>query len=273
MDLLNDALNGVGTAFSSLDDLPRIGLALALVAVAALISRWQQAGVEKDLAFATARSFVQLIAIGYLLELIFNQDNPVWTVAMLLVMIVVGAYTSAGRGKATPHATRVAFLSITLGSALTLAVLVIGGVFDFTPQAIIPIGGMIVGNAMTTASQVMNRMSDDLLDQRPQIESMLALGATSRQASLIQFRRALRNAMIPHIDTTKTVGLIKLPGAMTGMILAGASPLAAVQLQIIVMYMLVGAVMFTGLIAAYLTYREFFTPAYQLKSLINPGEA
>ncbi|HML21499.1 MAG TPA: iron export ABC transporter permease subunit FetB [Aggregatilinea sp.] len=272
MNLLNDALNGLGDAFANLNDLPRIGLALALVAVAALISYWQRAGVEKDLASATARSFVQLVAIGYVLELIFNQENPLWTVLMLLVMIVVGARTSGRRGKATPHATRVSFLSITLGSALTLAVLVIGGVFSFTPQAIIPIGGMIIGNAMTTAAQVMNRMSDDLLDQRPQIESMLALGATSRQAAQIQFRRALRSAMIPHIDTTKTVGLIKLPGAMTGMILAGASPLEAVQLQIIVMYMLVGAVTFTGLISAYLTYREFFTPAYQLKSLTSPVE-
>jgi len=74
-------------------------------------------------------------------------------------------------------------------------------------------------------------------------------------------------AMIPHIDTTKTTGLIKLPGAMTGMILAGASPLEAVQLQLIVMYMLVGAVTFTGLIAAYLTYRAYFTGAHQLKTI------
>jgi putative ABC transport system permease protein len=111
----------------------------------------------------------------------------------------------------------------------------------------------------------MNRMSDDLTDNRDQIESMLALGATSRDASQIQFRRALRNAMIPHIDTTKTVGLIKLPGAMTGMILAGAPPLEAVQLQIIVMYMLVGATTFTGLATAWLTYRAFFTSTHQLR--------
>ena len=80
-----------------------------------------------------------------------------------------------------------------------------------------------------------------------------------------QFRRSLRSAMVPIVDTTKTVGLIKLPGAMTGMILAGASPMQAVQLQLIVMYMLVGASTFTGLIAAYLTYRQFFSPAYQLQ--------
>lgn len=262
-----DVLNEIGNALGNLDDLPRIALALALVAIAGLISRWQQADLEKDLLTSSVRAFIQLIAVGYVLELVFNQDSPLWTTVLLAVMIVIAARTSGRRGKQTPGATWVALVSIGAGSVLTLVILVIAGVFDYVPDAIIPIGGMIIGNAMTTASQVMNRMSDDLLDSRNQIESMLALGATSRQASLVQFRRALRNAMIPHIDTTKTVGLIKLPGAMTGMILAGASPLEAVQLQLIVMYMLVGSVTFTGLIAAYLTYRAFFTGAHQLKTL------
>jgi putative ABC transport system permease protein len=126
---------------------------------------------------------------------------------------------------------------------------------------------MVIGNAMTVATLVITRFTSDLYDQRNAIESMLALGADSRRASLPQFRRNLQSAMIPIIDTTKTVGLIKLPGAMTGMILAGASPLEAVQLQIIVMYMLVGAAIFTSLSAAYLTYRQFFTPAQQLRAV------
>jgi putative ABC transport system permease protein len=271
--MIMDVLNEIGDALGNLDDLSRIGLALALVALAGLISRWQQADLEKALFISSARAFIQLIAVGYVLELVFNQDSPLWTTVLLLIMIVIAGRTSGRRGKQTPGATRVALLSIGIGSVLTLAILVFAGVFDYVPDAIIPIGGMIIGNAMTTASQVMNRMSDDLLDSRNQIESMLALGATSRQASLVQFRRALRNAMIPHIDTTKTVGLIKLPGAMTGMILAGASPLEAVQLQLIVMYMLVGSVTFTGLIAAYLTYRSFFTPAHQLKALRSAPDA
>ncbi|MBN1564639.1 MAG: ABC transporter permease, partial [Anaerolineae bacterium] len=185
----------------------------------------------------------------------------------LLIMIAIAGQAAGARGNKTPHATRIALISIGFGSISTIAVLVIAGVFAYEPQAIIPIGGMVIGGAMTVAAQVMNRMSDDLLESRNQIESMLALGAASRDASLIQFRRALRTAMIPHIDTTKTVGLIKLPGAMTGMILAGASPLQAVQLQIIVMYMLVGSTAFTALMAAWLTYRAFFTRAHQLRSI------
>jgi putative ABC transport system permease protein len=100
--------------------------------------------------------------------------------------------------------------------------------------------------------------------QRDQIETALALGATSRQAVQPIVRRSIRAAMMPIIDTTKTVGLIKLPGAMTGMILAGASPLAAVQIQLVIIYMLVGSTAVAALAAALLTAGRCFTPAHQL---------
>ncbi|MCD4684675.1 MAG: iron export ABC transporter permease subunit FetB [Anaerolineae bacterium] len=264
---MSEIRDQIDIVITDLGDLHRIGLALALVALAILISRWQRAGLEQDLIVATVRSFVQLIAIGYALDLIFAQDHPLWTTLMLMFMITVAGYTAGQRGKGTPHATAIALIAIAVGSFVTISVLVIAGVFDYVPQNIIPIGGMVIGNAMAVAAQVLHRLPVDLHENRAQIESLLALGATRRDASQIQFRRALRTAMIPHIDTAKTVGLIKLPGAMTGMILAGASPLEAVQLQIIVMYMLLGAMAFTGLCAAWLTYRALFTAAHQLRTI------
>ena len=250
--------------FADLNDFMRVALSVVFVLVAIGVSRWQEADLEKDLLIATVRSFIQLIAIGFALELIFEQDNPLWTIIILAVMIFIAGRTTANRAKSTPQAQAIALLSIGGGSAITISVLVGFGVFRFIPNDIIPIGGMVIGNAMTTATLVITRLTNDFHDQRGMIESMLALGATSREASSRQFRRTLRSAMSPIVDTTKTVGLIKLPGAMTGMILAGASPLEAVKLQIIVMYMLVGAATFTGLIAAYLTYTRFFTSAHQI---------
>ena len=97
-----------------------------------------------------------------------------------------------------------------------------------------------------------------------QMEAALALGANGRQAANPYLRTALHSGMTPIVDSTKTVGLIQLPGAMTGMILAGASPLEAVQLQIIVMYMLIGAAAFTGLATVWLTFQQFFTANHQL---------
>jgi putative ABC transport system permease protein len=253
--------------FGGLDDLSRVGFSVVFVVVAIAVSRWQQADLEKDLTIATVRSFVQLVLIGYALDFIFGQDSALWTLGVLAVMTMIAGRTTAQRTRRTPQSHVIAISSIAIGSALTIAVLIALEVFTFSPETIIPVGGMVIGNAMTTATLLMTRLTDDFVDQRNLIETKLALGATSREASLSQFRRSLRSAMLPIIDTTKTVGLIKLPGAMTGMILAGASPMKAVQLQMIVMYMLVGAATFTGLIAAYLTYRLSFTAAHQLKTL------
>lgn len=250
--------------FAEFSDFERVIVAIIFVVIAAVVSRWQQTDLEKDLLWATFRSFVQLIAIGYVLEIVFEISNPIITLLPLLVMLSTASWTTAQRAKQTPHALRISFGAITAGSALTISVLLGVGVFTFTAKDMIPIGGMVIGNAMTTCALVMRRLSGDLVEQRDAVEARLALGATARQASLPQFREAMRSGMIPIIDTTKTVGLVKLPGAMTGMILAGASPMEAVQLQIIVMYMLIGANTFTGVIAAYMTYREFFTGAHQL---------
>ena len=248
----------------SLAWLPRIIGSLVLVVLAMGISRWQKIGLEKDMLVAVVRAFIQLIAIGYALNLIFAAEGPFWILLVVGVMIAIAGYTAGQRGQGVPRSKRVAIVSVSIGAVLTLGVLVGLQVFPFEPRFIIPIAGMIVGNSMVVTGLVMSRLRDDVKLQRPQIEAALALGATRRQATNNQLRRALATGLTPIVDNTKTVGLISLPGAMTGMILAGASPLEAVQLQIIVMYMLIGAAAFGGLTAAFLSYRQFFTKAHQL---------
>lgn len=247
-----------------LDQLSRILAALALVLFSAVISRWQKLDLEKDILIASVRAFVQLIAIGYALTLIFTLDSPPAILALLSVMVGIAGYTSGKRGQGVPHSGRVALLAIAFGAAMTLGLLVALGVFEFKAQQIIPIAGMVIGNTMNVCSLVMGRVRDEINGRAAQIEAALALGATGRKAVHPYLRTALHAGMTPIVDSTKTVGLIQLPGAMTGMILAGASPLEAVQLQIIVMYMLIGAAGFTGLAAVWLTYRQFITPNQQL---------
>src|SRR5207302_7984772 len=99
----------------------------------------------------------------------------------------------------------------------------------------------------------------------PQIEATLALGATSSQAMRPIIRRSLRSGMIPLIDSTKTTGLIFFPGTMVGMLLAGAAPIDAVRLQLVLLYVLLGSVSLAALVAVLLAYRNFFTPAHQLR--------
>jgi putative ABC transport system permease protein len=248
-----------------LDSLPRILAALALVALAAIISRWQALDLEKHILTASVRAFIQLIAIGFALDFIFNADNPAAILLILAIMTSIAGYTAGKRGRGVPHSGKVALAAISFGATLTLGLLVTLGIFDFKAQQIIPIAGMVIGNSMNVCSLVMGRVRDEVNGRAPQIEAALALGATGRQAANPYLRTALHSGMTPIVDSTKTVGLIQLPGAMTGMILAGASPLEAVQLQIIVMYMLIGAAAFTGLSTVWLSFRQFFTAHHQLE--------
>jgi putative ABC transport system permease protein len=131
---------------------------------------------------------------------------------------------------------------------------------------------MVVGNSMTAAAVSLNRLGDEMNDARSKIEATLALGATAREASAPIVRRSLRSGMIALVDSTKTTGLIFFPGTMVGMLLAGADPTDAVRLQLILLYVLLGSVALAGLIATSLAYRNFFTPAQQLREL-DGGEA
>lgn len=247
-----------------MNELTRVLASLTLVILAVLISRWQSLDLEKQMVVAVVRAFVQLTLIGYALTYIFDVDNLLAVLLIISVMTLIAGYTSGNRAVGVPHARPVALLSISVGAALTLGLLVGLRIFSFTAQQIIPIAGMVIGNSMNVCSLVMQRIRDEVTGRRLEIETSLALGATQRQAADPYLKTSLQSGLMPIIDSTKTVGLIQLPGAMTGMILAGASPLEAVQLQMIVMYMLIGAAAFTGLGAAFLSYRQFFTSSHQL---------
>ena len=248
----------------SLPWLTRILGALALVGAAVLVSWRQQMGLGKDMLTAVIRAFVQLIAIGYVLKFIFAAQGPYWILLIVAVMVVIAGYTAGRRGRGVPRSHWVATTAISCSAFFTIGTLLLLKVFPYQPRYIIPIAGMIVGNAMVVCGLVMSRLRDDLKLQKAQIEAALALGATQRQAVRGQLKRAMAAGMTPIVDNTKTVGLISLPGAMTGMILAGAPALEAVQVQIIVMYMLIGAAAVSGLTTAFLAYRQFFTRAHQL---------
>jgi putative ABC transport system permease protein len=250
-------------ALSGPVNLGDVALSISLVVVAVVISRWRQVGLEQDMVVATIRSFVQLVAIGYVLDYIFHGRGW-WTAAVLVVMIVVASLTSGSRARQVPNSRPVAAASIAVATGATLGVLAGLRIVPVSARALIPLGSMIITTAMNTTSLVMTRLHDDLATSRREVEARLCLGQTSHQAALPWHRAALRSGMLPSVDQTKVVGLVALPGAMTGMILAGASPLAAVRLQLVVMYMLLGGSAFAALVAGELTSRQLFTPDHQL---------
>lgn len=243
-------------------------LALAVVAFAIGVSFSQKLGIEREMAYSIARAFLQLSIIGFVLEFIFTQTSGLWILAAYCLMVSVAGYTAGKRAKHVPNAAYVSAASILGGTGLTMALLIALQVFPFTPRYIIPVAGMMVGNAMTVTGVTLKRMREDMRLQQGLIETALALGATPRQAALKQVRRALVVGLSPTLDNAKTVGLISLPGAMTGLIMGGASPMEAIQLQIVVMNMLLGAATFSAVLATYFSWPFFFTKTYQLETKV-----
>lgn len=245
--------------------LGEVAAALVLVVLAAAVSFWRRADLESDLGVAVLRSFLQLTAVGYVIQAIFDTDS-LWLVALLLAgMVAFGSFTARGRAKAVPGALGPIVLALSVAAAGTLGLVLALGVFEAEPRYLVPVGGMVIGNSMTAAAVALNRLADEVHDGSRQIEAMLALGATSGQASRGLVTRSLRSGMIPLIDSTKTTGVVFFPGTMVGMLIAGAEPIDAVRLQLVLLWVLLGAVALAALIAVSLGYRGFFTPAHQLR--------
>jgi putative ABC transport system permease protein len=240
-----------------------VALALLLVALSVAVSRLRKAGLERDIAVATFRSFAQLLAVGFVLDYVFRSHGSL-TPVVLLVMVATATLTSGGRARRVPGAYWIAVIAVSCAAAGTLGVLLALHIVPAAPRAAIPLGSMIISNAMNTTSLVMVRLRDDLAAHRREVEARLSLGETASDAAAFWHRAALRTGMLPIIDQTKVVGLVALPGAMTGMLLAGASPSSAIRLQMVVMYMLLGGNGFAALVAGRLTLGRLFTGDHQL---------
>src|SRR5690242_16698065 len=245
--------------------LTQVAGALVLVVIAIAASYWRKADLEQDFAVAVIRSFVQLTAVGYVIQAIFNSDSLALVAALLAFMVVFGAWTARGRAKAVPNAFGPLLIALATAAAVTLGIVLLLNVFDPKPRFMVPVGGMVIGNAMTAASVALNRLADEIRDKANLIEATLALGATARQATSRLVARSLRSGLIPLIDQTKTTGMVFFPGTMVGALLGGATPLNAVRLQLILLWTLMGAAALSSLIATSLAQSRFFTPAQQLR--------
>ncbi|HOP07774.1 MAG TPA: iron export ABC transporter permease subunit FetB [candidate division Zixibacteria bacterium] len=245
-----------------------VAIAGVLVLLAMAAGRWYRLPVLKDMAFGSVRGFVQLVAVGYALHFIFGLESP-WLIHLaIVIMIVVGAHASAGRMNQLEGAFIVALVSMAVGSFLTLGLMMLLGLIKFEARYIIPLAGMIIGNSMNASSISVERLTSDLRSNRLAIETALALGKSWREAAMDFQKSAARAGMISMLNFMKTVGIVALPGAMTGMILAGAEPLQAVYLQLIVAYMLLASNTITSIVAVELTVRKFFTRYHQLRQSV-----
>ena len=242
-----------------------LALALILVVVALLVSKKEKLGLEKDIIWSVARAIVQLVIVGYVLKYIFDINNSLLTVLMVLFICVNAALNAKKRSRNIDNGFIISFIAITVGTSLTLMILILSGSIEFLPMQVIPISGMIAGNAMVAVGLCYSNLNQRFLDNQQKILEMLSLGAPVKMASDRIIRDSIRAAMIPTVDAAKTVGIVSLPGMMSGMIFAGIDPVKAIKYQIMVTFMLLGTASVSTIIAGYLAYRRFYNERAQLR--------
>ncbi|ELX8378629.1 iron export ABC transporter permease subunit FetB [Providencia vermicola] len=244
-----------------------LAFSIMLVLVAIFISHKEKLTLEKDIIWSTCRAIVQLLIVGYILKYIFHVDHEILTIAMVMFICFNAAWNARKRSKYIEKVFVTAFIAITSSTLLTLLILIITKAIVFTPMQVIPITGMIAGNAMIAVGLCFNNLGQRFSNQQQQIQEMLSLGATPKTASISIIRDSIRASLIPTIDSAKTVGIVSLPGMMSGLIFAGVDPLEAVKYQIMVTFMLLATASLSTILTGYMTYLKFYNNRHQL--LIN----
>jgi putative ABC transport system permease protein len=252
----------------------QLGLAQAAAAAMAalavvLVARSRGIRLEKELTVAMARGLVQIVAVGSILLLLLRGPN--WTSVFLLVaMIVAAGATSARRAKGMPQAFQVSTWAIACGAGSVIAVMTLLGVIDTPITVLVPVGSMLIANAMNTNGLALNRFRADVLAHVGEIEAALALGADGKSSVAPYVQGSFEASLIPAIDSLRSLGIVWIPGLMAGMLLSGARPVYAAIYQFVVLAMIFAASGLTSLVSTVLIRTRVMSSAEQL--ILRPGQ-
>lgn len=240
-------------------------LAFALVLVSIVISAKEKLGLTKDILISVIRAIIQLIVIGYILKFIFHV-NALWLTLVSTLVIIFNASWNANQRDPNPDRNLwTSVIAEAVGTYVTLELLILSRVIKPIPMQVIPITGMIAGNEMVAVGLCYKSLNESFHDLRQPVLEKLALGSDIKTASMPIIRRSIKTAMQPTIDSAKTVGLVNLPGMMSGLIFAGVNPVYAIKYQIMITFMLLSATALGSVISVYLAYRHYFNKEMQLK--------
>lgn len=242
---------------------PSLALVASLIIINGAISVALQLGLERKLAIGAVRVIVQLMLVGYVLKWVFEADNGWAVLAALCLMTWTAGHAAASRGSFSYKGVKLdALISVSASSWLITGIglwLVIHIQPWYAPQYAIPITGMVLGNTLTAVSLGMDRITGELAAQRLQIDAMLTMGATRWEAFRPAARQAVRAGMMPVINAMNVVGIVSLPGMMTGQVLGGQPPEHAIRYQIVIMFLTSASSGIGIILAVLLAYRRLFS--------------
>ncbi len=250
----------------------QVALATALILICGVISLILRLGMERRLFVAAVRTVLQLWLVGLVLDWIFKPNQP-WSVvlAMALVMTFIAGLSAVRRNERRYAGIWFDSVVSMWASSWLVASIALFGVIQvqhgehawYNPQYAIPLLGMVLGNTLNGIALGMDRFASDMLARRDQIETLLALGATRWEAARGVIQVCVRTGMIPTINTMMVVGLVSLPGMMTGQIIAGMKPDQAVLYQIVIMFLLAAGTALGTVAVVLLGYARLFNAKHQ----------
>ena len=248
-------------------------LSISLVLIAGLVSAFLKLGLLKSLLWGTFRAFIQLTIIGYVLTYVFALNNILIVIILLLLMSLIASREASKRiNKAPVNPSIIAFIALT-ASTFLVGSLVVGVIITpepwYSPRVVIPIFGLILGNSMNGIALSLDRMYSEVSVSFEEVEQLLCFGATPWEAVQEQVRNAMKAGMTPIINSLMIVGLVSLPGIMTGQILAGMEPQSAVRYQFVILIMVAAAAAIGCLIIIGLSYKKMFTDDMALKQVMR----
>lgn len=241
-----------------------LSITLIFVLIPLVLSKTLNLGLERDTIIATVRSIIQLLAIGYVLQFVFDTENYLFIFLMVTLMIVTATLNARKKGGAIRGITWKVAATLVFVEILTQSILLGFKITPPTAQYIISISGMVIGNSMVLAILFLNRFTAELEARQDETELILSLGGTPKQAVHSQLKQAIKASMIPTIESQKTMGLVQLPGMMSGQIIAGADPVQAVQFQLLILFLLLTTAAVTSTMLGYLSYPTLFNQRMQL---------
>lgn len=241
-----------------------LALSFVLVLVALYFGYKERLEIDKDIIIGVVRAIVQLFVVGYVLKYIIRVNNWILTSTMIAIIVLNAAWNAKKRGEGIPGLFTISLFAIVCSTGVTTGVLVISGSIKFIPQQMVPLSGMIASNSMVAIGLCYRNMKSAFKDRQQQVLEKLALGADIKLASKDILRDSIKTGMSPTIDSAKTVGLVSLPGMMSGLIFAGVDPVKAIKYQIMVTFMLMSATSIASVISCYLAYKKFYNDKSQL---------
>ena len=255
----------------------QVAMAALLVLVSGLISVLLKLNLERRLFLAAICTVVQLLLVGLVLDWVFRVDRPEVVLAMMVSMTLIAGFSATRRTQVRYPGVWVRSIGAMWAGSWMVAALAIGVIVRvrpwYTPQYAIPLLGMILGNTLNGVSLGLDRLGSELFGRRDEVETLLALGATRWEAARRPVQQAVRTGLVPTINAMMVVGIVSLPGMMTGQLLAGTSPIEAVKYQIVIMFLIASGTALGTVFVVLLSFRKLFNQDHQFLDALLEARA